>query len=88
MSVNKYSNHQIEVANLLRSIGKDEKVVPEDVVDEILGMVGDAEIRSINSTIAESKGTAETILRIKILEEKDWRRRASLCAMLISKSFD
>lgn len=88
MSTNPYSNRQIEVANLLNSISKDGKGVPAEVIDEILGMVSDAEIRSVNAAAAENKETTETMLRIKILEEKDWKKRASLAALLISKSFD
>ncbi|MFA5752865.1 MAG: hypothetical protein WC910_07350 [Bacteroidales bacterium] len=88
MSTNPYSNRQIEVANLLNSVSKDGEGVPAEVIDEILGMVSDAEIRSVNAAAAENKETTETMLRIKILEEKDWKKRASLAALLISKSFD
>lgn len=88
MSTNPYSNRQIEVANLLSSVSKDGKGVPTEVIEEILGMVGDAETRSVNAAAAEDKEMTETFLRIKILEEKDWRKKAALCAMLISRSLD
>lgn len=88
MSTNPYSNRQIEVANLLSSVSKDGQGVPAEVIEEILGMVGDAETRSVNAAAAEDKETTETLLHIKILEEKDWRKKAALSAMLISRSLD
>ena len=77
-----YSNRQIEAANLLRSTEREE--VSSDVVDEIVAMIGEAE-KGVSVKNAPGDET-ETSIKMKIMAEPDWRKRASLAAMIISKS--
>lgn len=79
-----YTNRQMEAANLLKSVSS--KGVPSDVLDEIVTMLGDAELKSNNAPAP--KDESELTIRMKLLHETDWRKRASLSAMLISKSLD
>jgi len=74
-----YTNQQIEVANLLRA------GTSPDVIDEVLTLMAAAK-KSINTAPTKDSDDSEMLLRVKILEEKDWRKRASLSALLISKS--
>lgn len=88
MSVHPYSDRQIEISNLLNSVGKDGEGVPADIAEEILNMVGDADMRRVAAeSIAESENT-ETMIKLKLMDEKDWRKRAALCALLISRSLE
>lgn len=84
MSKIPYTNRQIEAANLLRSVS--DKGVSSEVMDEIITMLGEAEQKSINATAP--KEDSELIIKMKLLTETDWRKRASLSAMLISKSLE
>ena len=75
-----YSNRQIEAANLLKGES------PE-LVDEILQMLGDAEKAPLSGTM-DKPVTTEMALKWGIHIETNWRKKASLAAMLISRSFD
>jgi hypothetical protein len=79
-----YTDKQMEVANLLRSVSND-GVSPE-VADEIINMVGDAEQKT---TVDDPpKEETETSIKMRLLNETSWRKRASLAALLISKSIE
>lgn len=82
MSKLSYTNKQIEAANLLRSVSK----MPSEVFDEIVTMVGEAEQKSIAPAI--EKEDTEAMIKMRLLTEKDWRTRASLAALIISKSLE
>jgi len=71
-----YTDKQIEVINLLRSVGD----VSPDVVDEVIAMVVD---HQKNQQV--EKEESEISIRLRLLDEKDWRKRVQLSAMLISK---
>lgn len=77
----KYSEKQIEIANLLNSIGKQE--LPPEVVEEVVSMVGDAERETPPAAAPEDN--SEDLIKLKLLYEDDWKKRAILSAMLISK---
>lgn len=83
MSSHPYTNKQIEVANLLRSTGRDG--ISSDTTDEIVeSMIEDGGVEE-----APPPGVdVITLIRMRIMDEPDWRKRASLAAALISKSFD
>lgn len=83
MSNVSYSERQIEAENLLRSVGGEEGV-PVSVIDQVVALVGD-ELRTPSPTATEQ---TETSIRLKLLDETDWRKRASLCALLISRSLE
>lgn len=74
-----YTPRQIEVSNLLQG-------VPSEVANEIITTVGEAEKRSANVISEKDSENTESLIRLKLLDETDWRRRASLCALLISRS--
>ncbi len=76
-----YSNRQIEAANLLKDVSP-------DVVDEIMAMVGEAEKTKLNEKIGDTQEQTETAIKIQLLYETDWRKRAALSALLISKSLE
>lgn len=80
-----YSTRQVEAANLLNSIGIGG--VNSEVFDEIINSIGDAEKKPMPVETTEAKESDE-VIRLKMLEETDWRKRASLAAMLISHSLD
>jgi hypothetical protein len=78
-----YTDKQIEAANLLKSVGDN---LSQEAADEIINMVGEAEK---NPSIAPAeKDNTEAIIKLKLLEEKDWKKRAILSAMIISKSLE
>lgn len=79
-----YSNRQIEVANLLRSTEREE--VTSDVIDEIMAIIEDAEAVKSNDEKRDTSEVAEEALRMQILNEPDWRKRASMAAMIISRN--
>ena len=87
MSVSQYSNNQIEVANLLNSVGKDGQTVPPEIIDEILHLMEESKVSDIANEQL-NKHENEVSLRLKIMEEQDWRKKAALCALLISKSLE
>jgi hypothetical protein len=79
-----YSNKQIEVANLLQSI--DTKGVPASMIDEIMNML--EEKASINMLPPIDPKETEATIKMKMMDEKDWRKKAALSAMIISMSLD
>lgn len=78
-----YTDRQIEVANLLSSITKED--VSAEVIDEIINKVGEADRSTASSVVQDD--TIE-VIKLKLLDEKDWRKRAALSAMIISKSLE
>ena len=77
-----YSEKQTEGANLLRDTD-----APQVAIDEIMNLFADAEKLSLRP-VMESKDESVDAIKMKLLDEKDWRKRASLSAMLISKSLE
>lgn len=77
-----YTDRQIEVANLLRSISTEGS---EAEIEEILQMVAEGEKKE---DVSEEKEIDTIGVKLKLLEEPDWRKRASLAALLISHSFN
>ena len=68
----------IEAENLLREHG-----VPQDAMDEILRMFSE---KDVSLQPVNNNDLTEEEIKIRIMDEKDWRKKASLSAMLISKS--
>ena len=81
MSTNKLTEEQIEVMNMLRSVSFDG--VPEDTINEITGML-DKEKPNNDQKI----GISDLDIRMRLMDETDWRKRASLAALLISRGLD
>ena len=75
------TDRQIEVETLLRSTGQN---LSEDVIDEILRSVGTDE-KFIEE---EEMLNAESLIKLQIINEKDWKKKTILSAMLISKSLE
>jgi DNA-binding transcriptional MerR regulator len=79
-----YSNKQIEVANLLQSITT--KGVPASTIDEIMNMLEDQTSTTMLPPMEPQE--TETTIKMKIMDEKDWKKRVRLCAMIISNSLE
>jgi len=76
MSSSGYTDTQLEIANALRSLD-----VPQSNIDEIISMLKDVKPRE------ETDDQLDDLdIRIKLLSETDWRKRAALSALLISRS--
>jgi hypothetical protein len=75
-----YTRRQIEAANLLKGTS------PE-LIDEIVAMIGEVE-QNKTDPVSPKKEDTEMSIKLKILEETDWRKKAALSAMLISKSLE
>lgn len=78
-----FNEKQIEAYNLLKSIGG-EKDIPPAVIDEIMLMLDGKNKKEI----IKKEEDSELIIKARLLNEKDWRKRAALSAMLISKSLE
>lgn len=78
------SERQLEIENLLRSANKGE-AIPDNVIAEIIEMV-EKPISPAEGRLPESN--IEETIKLKMLEEPDWRKRAQMAAMLISKSLE
>ena len=73
MSNNSYSDKQIEADNLLRSIG--EGKMSSEIIDEIISMIGESENKNTESPY--KKENVDSI-KLRLLDESDWRKRAAL----------
>lgn len=67
--------------NMLRSVSVDG--VPEDMIDEVVGMMD-----SKKPIEDQKNGISDLEIRMRLMDEKDWRKRASLSALLISRGLD
>lgn len=75
---NSYTEKQIEIENILHSIIDDPKII-----DEIIIL---AEESKQNVLKDERQEDIESIIKMKLLETTDWRKRAALSALLISNN--
>lgn len=73
------TNQQLEIANLLNT---QEGGVSSEVIDEIMERVG--KIDAVEAEIIQED--TETNIRLKLMDETDWRKKAALSALLISNS--
>lgn len=73
-----YTERQIEIANLMQG-------VDPEVVDEIVASVEREQREGKEETMKED---TELLIKLQILHETDWRKRAALSALLISKSLE
>ena len=76
-----YSDKQLHAQELLSEMGE----VPEASREEIMKLLEDED------TGAEQEHNRELVdmqIKMRMMEETDWRKRASLAALLISRSFD
>ena len=77
---NSYTEKQIEVSNLLSAID-----APQATVDEIMNMIMDQKSRSVMPPFSSESIDA---IKLKLLDEKDWHKRAILAASIISKGLE
>lgn len=82
------SEKQSRVVEILESVRIKDTGIPEDVITSIMEIVGEPDERPRESSSPTSKAVTEAQLRIQIAQEQDWRKKAALCAMLISNSLD
>lgn len=83
MTYRPYSDREIEIANILNSAAS-EGLSPEKI-DAILEMVKES---TPEPSMEKKKDDSELQIRLKLLEESDWRKRVALSALLISKSLE
>ena len=74
---------QNEIESLLYS-GKGKEEIPPDIIDEILNLVDNPVATPSQPLVVENDET----LRMKIMNESDWRKRAAMAAMVLSRSLD
>ena len=79
-----YNEKQMEAYNMLHSVGKDG--VSQETIDEVINMLEDHRVESLE--LDNSKQNDENFIKLKMMEETDWRKKAILAAMLISKSLE
>lgn len=82
MAKSKFSDKQIEIANLLKSAT--EGAVSPTLINEILSIVDKIERESSVSISQKDTQDIKAIIKMKLLSEKDWKKKAQLSAMLIS----
>ena len=75
-----YSEKQIEVANMLTSID-----TPQAVVDEIMNMIIDNKELTFMPPLNNESVDA---IKLKLLDETDWRKKAILAARIVSKGLE
>ena len=75
---------KIEIENMLRA-SANKPLSPEDV-QEAMSLI-DA-IKSNPRTNAPTFDKSREAIIMNIMSEQDWRKKAALCAMLISKSLE
>ncbi len=76
-----YNERQIEAANLLKSI---DQPIPDGIAEQVIDLIGN----SSNDQLPKERQNIESVIKIQLLSESDWRKRAVLSAMLISKSLE
>lgn len=76
-----YSDNQTEAANLLRDTD-----APKAAIDEIMNLFADAEKLSVRPVMKADE--SEDIIKLKMMEEPSWQKRAILAARLISKGLE
>jgi hypothetical protein len=84
MSNRPYTDRQIEVANLLRSVGGDG--VSGEVIAEIIEMVENE--KKVAPASPDDALQTDALIRLAIINETDWRKKAQLNALLISRSLE
>lgn len=75
---------QAGIENLLYSV-KNEKEIPPDVISEILSLTDNPVTDSLNQPAVTD---GEEAIHMKMMDEKDWRKRATMAAMLLSRSLN
>ena len=87
MSKLPYTSRQIEAQNLLQSVSGEG--VSSNIIDEIIRTIGEAEQSSNGSAVVKQEDT-ESLLkqRLSDVPADDWRKRASIAAMIISSKID
>lgn len=76
-----YSDKQTEAANLLRDTD-----APQEAIDEIMNLFADAERLSLRPVMKADESVE--MIKLKLMDEPDWKRRAQLAALLISRSLE
>lgn len=71
---------------MLNSLVKEGETAPAGMIDEIIGMMMEHPEPMVNAL--QDVQQVSDMIRIQMLTELDWRKRASMAAMLISRSLD
>lgn len=71
-------NRKIEVENILKEFD-----MPTSDIENILSMIS-----SDGNNNVESQDNSVDSIKLKLLDEQDWRKRAALSALIISKGLE
>lgn len=74
---------EIEVENILASITTD-----QNAIDQVMNLMKDQQDKSNNQPVFHQKINNDDDIRREIQNESDWRKKASLAALLISRSLE
>lgn len=75
-----YSDRQLQAAELLSELGAEK-------AQEIIALIGEAEHKTASPSL-RSREEEEAQIRLQIINEVDWRKKAQLAALLISRSLE
>lgn len=81
MSRISYSEKQTEAANLLRDAD-----APQAAIDEIMDLFADAEKLSVRPAMKTDESV--DAIKLRLMDEPSWQKRAQLAARLISKGLE
>lgn len=82
-----YSDRQIRAGDLLEDVTIKGEKIPTDVINQIVELIGVPD-ESNQSTDALNAQRAEDVLKVQLLNEPDWRKRAAIAALIISRSLE
>ena len=75
-----------EIENILRSVS-DGKEVPQEIITEVMEIINAPE-KNIPTPEEGGSKSSNIDIRMKMLVEPDWRKRAVLAAEIISRSLE
>ena len=84
------SDAQMKVEEILRSVGKGGSgAVPQSVINEILQIIGASKKNPMTKALL-SNGAVRAILKVKLMDlgPDEWKKKAAISAMLLSRSLN
>lgn len=82
-----YTDKQIRAGDLLEDVTINGDKIPSEIISQIVEIIGEKG-ESYQSTPLSETQNATDIIRIQMQNEPDWRKRAAMAALLISRSLD
>ena len=79
-----YNEKQLRAGNLLEEVTLSGESIPADIIEQIVALVGEPGAESGLPATQE----ASDIIKLRMLDEPDWRKKAAMAALLISRSLE